>query len=669
MTGSLAQGTTFSTASEQRAARMAAAAQAAQRSIAELLSQEALAQKEAAPGDQAYSIRPPRGGVIDEPDSPGAITGTALADASGTDRAAAAAAAAAAVALNPRRAGSAHARAQSDSPVQSTASLELAWRVVFAAEQRKAALIENARPLAFRARRSLAREKSPVKSEIHDRPPAAHGTRFVQQVQVSELSPGAQLVTHRLQAVPRGSGQAEREPIEREAPSVAPGMLGVPSTEAVGSRGGASIVCPSPWALATGSGAEAERAVNGLRSISHGGSIISSSSSSRRRGQTSTTAPGSGEIAVSGQSITRQLATRERPAPIQPIPTVWAEGGSHPSQAWPSDKSSLPPCTVALETRRAQDTQQSATSEARVLLAGQGGQAGASSGSATEVGASERAREASPSTPHETSDAVPEHEVNHIVDTPAAPLSPASAKCRGVTCCIPEPASSSAWVSSEQLPEEPRRSVEFLALETREDLVCTDVAAAPVSSAAAPSRATCSTSLVSTGGGNASTTTIVTAPARTRRTTVANAYRASAVQTKDLGTSSKAHADESPCSPGVSPGVVRSSASSMRRSKSMPATRKSTDDVSGKAGNKGVRSAFNRHRGLHKSANSDAASSSMPKSTAAAAAGAGSVAAKKRAKGSSKKLMLPFVYAEDDPRVFHVESADGRIVPEYLPPC
>jgi hypothetical protein len=55
----------------------------------------------------------------------------------------------------------------------------------------------------------------------------------------------------------------------------------------------------------------------------------------------------------------------------------------------------------------------------------------------------------------------------------------------------------------------------------------------------------------------------------------------------------------------------------------------------------------------------------MPKSTAAAAAGAGAVAAKKRAK-SSKKLMLPFAYAEDDPRVKHVEAAEA---PEArLPP-
>jgi hypothetical protein len=56
----------------------------------------------------------------------------------------------------------------------------------------------------------------------------------------------------------------------------------------------------------------------------------------------------------------------------------------------------------------------------------------------------------------------------------------------------------------------------------------------------------------------------------------------------------------------------------------------------------------------------------MPKSTIAAAAGAGAVAAKKRAK-ASRKLMLPFAYAEDDPRVLHVECADGRVIPEFLP--
>jgi len=54
------------------------------------------------------------------------------------------------------------------------------------------------------------------------------------------------------------------------------------------------------------------------------------------------------------------------------------------------------------------------------------------------------------------------------------------------------------------------------------------------------------------------------------------------------------------------------------------------------------------------------------RSTATAAAGAGAVAVKKKAKASGK-LMLPFAYAEDDPRVAHVEAADGRIIPEFLP--
>eukprot|EP00928_Gymnodinium_smaydae_P033407 TRINITY_DN23939_c0_g1_i1.p1 TRINITY_DN23939_c0_g1~~TRINITY_DN23939_c0_g1_i1.p1 ORF type:complete len:643 (+),score=82.10 TRINITY_DN23939_c0_g1_i1:68-1930(+) len=59
--------------------------------------------------------------------------------------------------------------------------------------------------------------------------------------------------------------------------------------------------------------------------------------------------------------------------------------------------------------------------------------------------------------------------------------------------------------------------------------------------------------------------------------------------------------------------------------------------------------------------------SSMPRSTAATAAGAGAVAAKKRQKGASKKLVLPFAYADDDPRIFHVESCVGQSSPEFLP--
>lgn len=59
--------------------------------------------------------------------------------------------------------------------------------------------------------------------------------------------------------------------------------------------------------------------------------------------------------------------------------------------------------------------------------------------------------------------------------------------------------------------------------------------------------------------------------------------------------------------------------------------------------------------------------SSLPRSTASAAAGAGAVAAKTRRKGSSKRLVLPFAYSDNDPRVVHVESCEGRVSPEYSP--
>lgn len=53
--------------------------------------------------------------------------------------------------------------------------LELAWRVVHAAEQRKVALMERTRPLASRARQPLVRENSP--QVWRDRPVAATGSR------------------------------------------------------------------------------------------------------------------------------------------------------------------------------------------------------------------------------------------------------------------------------------------------------------------------------------------------------------------------------------------------------------------------------------------------------------------------------------------------------------
>jgi len=97
----------------------------------------------------------------------------------------------------------------------------------------------------------------------------------------------------------------------------------------------------------------------------------------------------------------------------------------------------------------------------------------------------------------------------------------------------------------------------------------------------------------------------------------------------------------------------------MRRSKSMPADKRAGDDSSRKASSGKSHLVRGRTVGV-------GSSSSMPKSTASTAAGAGAVAAKKRQKNTSRKLVLPFAYAEDDSRVFHVESCEGIPAPEYL---
>mmetsp|Transcript_67683 Transcript_67683/g.218636 ORF Transcript_67683/g.218636 Transcript_67683/m.218636 type:complete len:512 (+) Transcript_67683:226-1761(+) len=60
-------------------------------------------------------------------------------------------------------------------PAQGKDLLELAWRVVHAAEQRKAAMMERSRPMALRGRRSMGHESSP--QNWRERPTAAPGSR------------------------------------------------------------------------------------------------------------------------------------------------------------------------------------------------------------------------------------------------------------------------------------------------------------------------------------------------------------------------------------------------------------------------------------------------------------------------------------------------------------
>lgn len=150
------------------------------------------------------------------------------------------------------------------------------------------------------------------------------------------------------------------------------------------------------------------------------------------------------------------------------------------------------------------------------------------------------------------------------------------------------------------------------------------------------------------------------APAQSRGSTEAhrgstvtlNASDSAAVMLRRSHRTSSASAGGGPPgSSGPAPGRAghtEKSTPAMRRSKSVPApAEKARRDTKG--------------RGSH-------AASSLPKATSAAAAGAGSVAAKVRKRSSApRKLVLPFSYAPDDPRHYHIESTEGRICPEFLP--
>lgn len=115
--------------------------------------------------------------------------------------------------------------------------------------------------------------------------------------------------------------------------------------------------------------------------------------------------------------------------------------------------------------------------------------------------------------------------------------------------------------------------------------------------------------------------------------------------------SSKAGGNEDDGGRETSQRSSRSSAA-IRRCKSLPATPTVTK----------------KGRGSAKDAHSKAASALLPKSTTSTAAGAGSSAAKVRKKGCSKKMVLPFSYGTNDPRLLHVEQAEGPCCPAFLPP-
>jgi len=521
--------------------------------------------------------------------------------------------------LPPRRVGSAQGRATSDSPVQSAASIDLAWRVVFAAEQRKAQIMEHARPLAFRSRRL---EKGAEAHTSPDRPGAAHG-RPVGELQVAPI-PARQL----LRSGRAGAGPAavEGEPQDREDLDSA-------------ARLSQEIRC-------------------GAAQPSSGGKEGGSSGSRRRRDrgdaqQLPGTAAADCGIAVSGQSL-----SRNRP------PTGHGPG-------WPPDAPPDATSSLLLEVARQ-----------RVTVAAAAAAAGGS-------GATE-----------ELSEATRQAEMYWQLQCAAGPMSEEQALQQvglGPRQLPHDHALNSGWaVGAEEIlaggdnwsgrllitPENedpcsaPFKTAEDAVVDaverwsaasaTNGDVVERSVLSgqerelrhAPASAGEAHSEEYARVRRVlapATAGERAEKTSAAAASASasartTRRASIASAHRvaSTSVAASSSGVPSSAQEPLSPTRPGAS----------IRRSRSMPASRKSTEETCAKP--KAARSSFARR------SDAPGSRSSMPKSTAAAAAGAGAVAAKKRAK-ASRKLMLPFAYAEDDPRVHHVECADGRVVPEYLP--
>jgi hypothetical protein len=546
----------------QRGSRVVASQLVAQRSLADIASQEPISIQKVAPlvVSAAATSSPPQ--QISTAPSTGAnllaegsfATGPEQIENVLRDE----------LGLPPRRVGSAQARATSDSPQQSSTSLDLAWKVVFAAEQRKAALME--RPVAFRSCRPV--DKPPMQHDSLERPIAAHGSRAILPVpgtggelQVSPI-PARQL--------PRGGKPAGANSLQASADG------DMQDREDVDRRGGTGLMA------------------NGKENTSV----------SRRRGHQASAGPGVG-MAVSGQSLTRQRPPNSADALWPPdastdTDTHFLVDAAHEHLA----------CVVA-ETAAATElpeAQQQAELEWQAQCA-----------------------------------AGPRHDTEFRYDEEESPLSPT---------LFGDGAGGSSWsgrrllTSENDDPGTPAKTVDIWSgcqsidetshVAGQESLHAPAPAGAPQSDAA-------TTRVVA--GAEKSSASAAASARTTRRAMFASATRIN-------------------CSP-ITGGVAASSAeplspqrpgASMRRSRSMPAPRKSADDCPKP---KLARSSFNRRSATH-------GNSSMPKSTAAAAAGAGAVAAKKRAK-ASRKLMLPFAYAEDDPRVYHVECADGRVVPEYLP--
>lgn len=504
--------------------------------------------------------------------------------------------------LQQRRADSAHARTQSDALVQSasqSASLELAWRVVFAAEQRKAALMEHTRPMGCRRRRS--EEKNAL-----------------------------------------GQRDGSDRPVARN----------FPPRVGLGGAGNFPLQVISATASAQDADCLEKEELDRSRDSRMNPSSREAAAIARRRAQSQSIAaePNCG-IAVSGQSLIVRRPTTPNEA------DEWAQDGALPTNARyliENDMGHPSPAFIAQDDSRwhalsaasAQMQATSSTSARSEVIAQTNGASAVNTGWTDDVTPASMIHRALPLGRHACTTHSPFADKAEIQVGTLAKWSESSLE-RPRTSGEPEHASvtdrprttgDSDHVTGHEFTRTRAtastvgvgRELRYAPSLSDDNDGCGElhVEGSHVDSSVSVEKGSSSANLAASAR-VARRTTFSLAP----RVAVANASRAEVAVSSSTTTE--------PLSP-------QRLGAAMRRSRSMPAPRKSAEESAPKS--KLARSFTTRQRSLN--------SSSMPKSTAATAAGTGAVAAKKRAK-SSKKLMLPFAYAEDDPRVRHVESAEA----------
>lgn len=457
------------------------------------------------------------------------------------------------------------ARALSDSPVQSAASLELAWRVVYAAEQRKAALVDNTRPLAYRKRCNLGRDKSP--GFQRDRLAVAHGIRGAPSAEVAEPS------------LDDGAALALRSPVGRRCLQVAP----VDSTFGAGSAVASSR-------SATGNGMSVA-----LKSLYPRQLLVATQQQCKEQQQ----------VALHEQLLFQQ------------------QHHQHQLNAGPA-------LGDAAATLHSVPVSEQMSSDCQAILSG-----------LPPVVASDGAVTAS------------------------------SAKVAAEAClqsCLPDDAARclpTAMLSQSALLDSIHRNSPGTVPSSSSARVTRKVSAAPGAMSVASSSGRGGTVAVSADPAFASTSGSSATPCDAGGQLASQRIFANEkISSLAIRRSRSLPASEEKRTSSETPQERRNGASGTAASSSGGRT-------SGQNGTVGHASQQPKAKrsipaGGHKASSS--ASSSMPKSNGASAAGAGSVAAKKRAK-ALKKVMLPFWYADDDPRVGHIGDVglEGRILPEFLP--